>query len=88
MFAWIRKVYGNPDGVSFWLGLHFFQLSSLWNWCTLTRETSFDPALPSQVATVWIILQISFFDCVASYLFHMAFLISEMCFNVSFSRDT
>ena len=23
VFAWIRKGYGNPDGVSFWLGLHF-----------------------------------------------------------------
>jgi len=23
MFAWMPKGYGNPDGVSFWLGLHF-----------------------------------------------------------------
>jgi len=25
MFAWMRKRYGNPDGVSFWLGLHFLR---------------------------------------------------------------
>ena len=40
-------------------------------------------------STVWIILQTSpLFDCVASYLFHMDFSSTEMCFNVSFSRDT
>jgi len=25
MFAWMRKGYGNPVGVSFWLGLHFLR---------------------------------------------------------------
>jgi len=40
-------------------------------------------------STVWIILQTSpLFDCVASYLFHMDFSSTEMCFNVSFYRDT
>ena len=44
MFAWIRKGYGNPDRVSFWLGLHFLRTAQ----CTLTRETSCDPAPPAQ----------------------------------------
>jgi len=45
-----RKGYGNPDGVSFWLVYTFFvQLSSLRNWCTLTRETSCDPATTAQL---------------------------------------
>jgi len=39
-------------------------------------------------ATLWIILQTSFIDCIASYLFHMAFSLSEMCYIVGFSRDT
>jgi len=41
------------------------------------------------VETMWIILQTSpFFNCTASYLFRMAFSLTEMCFNVGFFRDT
>jgi len=32
-----------------WVYIFSVQLSSLWNWCTLMRETSWDPALPSQL---------------------------------------
>jgi len=32
-----------------WVYTFFVQLSSLRNWCTLTRKTSCDPALPAQL---------------------------------------
>jgi len=32
-----------------WVCLFCVQLSSLWNWCTLTRETSCHPAPPTQL---------------------------------------
>jgi len=56
-FSWMRKGYGNTDGVSFWLVLHLLHPahSSLQNWCTLKRETSLRPS--TLCTTVWIILQ-------------------------------
>ena len=48
-----------------WVYTFFVQLSSLRNWCTLTRETSCGPAAPLR-AVVWIILQTSPFNCVAT----------------------
>ena len=79
MFAWIRKGCGTRAEFHFgWVYTFFVQLSSLRNWCTLTRATSCDLAPPR--ATVWIILQTSPFNYVASYLFRMAFLLTEMCF--------
>jgi len=88
MFAWMRKGYGNPDGVSFWLGLHFLcQARFLAELVHPIERNQLQPKTPR--ATVWIILQTSlFFDCVASYLLRMAFSLTEMCFNVSFSRET
>jgi len=45
MFAWMRKGYGNPDRVSFWLGLQFLcPAQFLAELVHLTRETSCDPA--------------------------------------------
>jgi len=41
--------------------------------------TILSPLSPNNSIPVWIILQISLFNCIASYLFHMAFLLTEMC---------
>jgi len=50
MFAWIRKGYGNPDGLSFWLGLYFLHPAQfLAELVHLTRETSCVPAPPAQM---------------------------------------
>jgi len=47
-----------------WVYTFFVQLSSLRNWCTLTRETSCNLTLP--LTAVWIILRTSPFTCVAT----------------------
>jgi len=44
------KGYGNPDGVSFWLGLHFLRPAQFFaELVHPTRETSCDPATPAQL---------------------------------------
>jgi len=81
MFAWIRKGYGNPDGVPFWVGLHFLRPAQFLAELVHPNERNqLRPSTPC--ATVWIILQISPFNCVASYLFRifrMALSLTEMC---------
>jgi len=45
-------------------------------------ETSCNPKLPS---TVWIILQtLFFFDCIACYLFHVTFSLTEFVLMLAF----
>jgi len=56
LFAWIRKGYGNPDGVSFWLGLHFLRPAQFL--AELVHPNGKNQLRPSTpCATVWIILQ-------------------------------
>jgi len=56
MFAWMRKGYGNPDGVSFWMGLHFLRPAQFLAELVHPNERNqLRPSTPS--ATVWIILQ-------------------------------
>jgi len=72
MFALIRKGYGNPDRVSFWLGLHFLRTAQFLAQLVHPNERNQLPP-SSPCATVWIILQTSPFNCVASYLFAWPF---------------
>jgi len=83
-FAWMRKIYGNPDGVSFWLGLYFLRPAQFLAELVHPNERNqLPPSTPC--ATVWIILQTApLFNCVASYLSRMAFSLTEMSSNVSF----
>ena len=68
MFAWMRKGYGNPVGVSFWLGLHFLGPAQFLAELVHPYERNqLRPSTPR--ATVWIILQTFPFNCAASYLF-------------------
>ena len=68
MFAWIWEGYGNLDGVSFWLGLHFLcPAQFLVELVHSNKRNQLRPNIPR--ATVWIILQTSPFNCVASVNF-------------------
>ena len=87
IFAWMWKGYVNPDRVSFWLGLHFLRPAQFLVELVHPNERN-QLGSSTPFATAWIVLQTPFFDCVASYLLHMAFSLTENCFNVSFSRDT
>jgi len=50
MFAWIRKGYGNQDGVSFWLGLHLLRPAQFLAELVHPNErTSCDPVPPAQL---------------------------------------
>jgi len=61
MFAWMRKRYGNPDGVSFWLGLHFLRSAQFL--AELVHPNERNQLQPSTLrTTVWIILQTSPFN--------------------------
>ena len=87
MFAWMWRGYGNLDEVSIWLVLRFLGPAQvLAELVHHNEKNQLQPNTPH--ATVWTTLQTSsFFDCVASYLFHMAFSLAVMCFNINFTRD-
>jgi len=66
------KGHVNPDGVSFWLDWYFLRPAQFLaelvlpnKWQRLPTSTPF--------ATMWVILQTPFFDCIASYPFYIAF---------------
>ena len=87
MFAWIRKGYGNSDGVSFWLGLHFLRPAHfLAGLVHPNKKNQLRPSTPC--TTVWIILQTSPFNCFASCLFAWPFHLLKCVFDVSLFRDT
>ena len=69
-----------------WVYTFFVQLSSLQNWCTLTKKTSCDQAPPAQLCGSSCKHPPSIALLDASYLFHMVFSLPEMCFNVRVFR--
>jgi len=75
MFAWMRKGYGNPEGVSFWLGLHFLRPAQFL--AELVHPNERNQLRPSSTPPrncvdhpANIPLQLR---CYCSYLFRMAF---------------
>ena len=84
LLAWMRKGYGNPDGVSFWrLGLHFLCPAQFLEELVhpITSETGCDPALHSQLCRSSCKHPSSTASLVI--FFNMAFSLTEICFNVS-----
>jgi len=62
----MRKGYGKPDGVSFWLGLHFLRPAQFLQELAHPNERNqMRPSTP--LATLGVILQTPpFFNCVVS----------------------
>ena len=80
MFAWMRKGYGNSDGVSFWLGLNFLRPAQFL--AKLVHPDEKNQFRPSTTrATLWIILQTFPFNCVATVVIFFAW---RYNWNVSF----
>jgi len=76
-----------PWRFSFWLGLHFLcSAQFLLDLVHLNERNQLRPSTPC--ASVWIILQPSPFNCVASHLFAWPFHWLKCVFNVSLFRDT
>jgi len=81
-----RVIIINQVRVSILLGFHFLNSVQLWNLCTPTRETSYDPPASAQLCgssckysslTTMFVIQ-----------FHMAFSLDVFCCHFHYSRDS